>query len=313
MRSNGHLFLFLIPAILVLGNLPQNKSYAMSGTNAKPKSSFIDHEQSENEKAKKFKVKIRYKYAALYDKSGKHIQKKSLAEKAVFNRDGTMKELTRFTGLGVVDFKYVFTYDKNGNLIAAETLNSTSNLTDKRTSKYDKNGNEVERLIFDSRHPGAKKTEYIYDGNNNLIETKNFSTSDQLVSDQISTYENGLLKNLTTKNFKGQISDEMFYEYDQAGRLIKEYRKMKTGNYAQTYTYDKKGNMTEADNPGSKRLCTYNERNELIEDRLFKSDGQRQFRVRFNYLNNGLQKEEIRYDNDDKAVLYSETKYEYYK
>ena len=71
--------------------------------------------------------------------------------------------------------------------------------------------------------------------------------------------------------------------------------------------------MIESVNPQYKRYYSYNEKNQLTEDRLFQSGGTRQFRVRFTYYPNGLQKEEIRYDNDERAGLYGETRYEYYK
>ena len=155
MKFNKYAILFLILTYFAAGNPPQNKYFAQSGSKPKPKPAIMDQDQRENEKAKVLRVKVRYKYAALYDKTGKHILKKSLAEKALFNRDGTMKELTRFNGQGITEFKYVLKYDSKGNLLTAETLSPDGDVATKRISKYDRSGNEIERLVIDNRHPGT--------------------------------------------------------------------------------------------------------------------------------------------------------------
>jgi hypothetical protein len=51
----------------------------------------------------------------------------------------------------------------------------------------------------------------------------------------------------------------------------------------------------------------------VMEYKMFLLDGRRQIRMVFKYNTNGLQSEQIRYDNKEIAVLHTVYEYEYYK
>ncbi len=287
----------------------------ISQTKSKQKnnSEIIDQDQKELEKAKKLKVKVRTKFAAFYDNKGVLPAKKSLVEKIIFDKAGNKKEQIRYTGLGQIEVKYIYQYNAKGNLTSLENTDKNGSVVSKRTSKFDKKGNEIERLLFDNKHHDANKAYFTYDNDNNLVETRNYSSKNELLNDIILKYQDGFVVNAITKDGKGNVNEEIESIYNSSGKLIKENRKSQGRVYEIDYQYDAKGNLIEVTNPQYQRFYTYNINNDLAEDKLFEANGPRQFKVRFTYLPDGLQKEEIRYNNDDKPVFYGQYKYEYYK
>lgn len=304
-----------LPLILVTLFLAASKNITVQEKNSLSKKKFeiVDQDLKELDKAKLHKVKTRFKYVAFYNADGTLPPKKSLVEKVIFDNRGFRKEHIRYTGTGEVDLRYIFKFDAKGNMLKMETRNGAGIILGGRESKYDKNGNEIERKLTSKKNPGALKTVYFYDKGNNLVEVKNFSNKGEFTTGQVLKYKNGMMVNSISKTAKGETILETFLDYDAVGRLIKEERKSLEGNFVIDYKYDSKGNLIQVDNPQYKRFYYYNEKGDLIEDKMFQSDGVRQFRVAFTYGRKDLRSEEIRYTNDEKPAVYGKYEYEFYK
>jgi YD repeat-containing protein len=280
--------------------------------NERAKNEIKEQGVKEIEKAKKIKVKTRFRYAAFYNAQGKLPKKLTLTEKTFFDKNGLRKEQIRYTSLGKIDLRYTFKYDNLGRIIRMDVYNASNKLIGKKESKYDLSGNEVERILFDQERGTPSKMIFKYDKENNLIETRNFNDKGELINIFKNFWDNGKLINSQIENKDGKIIVKTHFTYDNNGKVIKE-EVTESSPYTINYKYDSNGNLIEIANPQTKRYMSYNQNNDLIEDKLYSSDGSRQYRITFNYLKNGLQNEEIRYDNSDNPVFYGKYKYEYFK
>jgi len=298
---------FILNVLLFTISAAQNLEENKAGKN-----DFVEQLSRELEKAKKFKIQTRYRYAGFYETDGVTPQEKILVEKLSFDKNGNRKQLIRYQGNGEVDQTFSFSHDAKGRLIKMETRNSYDYVVGKRESKYDKNGYEVERKLFDVRR-GDHRVVFKNDKNGNIIESKNFDKSKKLAGRYENTFENGFPKKTTVYNKDGKVRREVWFIYNQEGKLIREDIKDLQGAYSVYYSYDSNGNIKEILTPQNKRVITYNENNEIIEDLMFNPEGVRQYRVAFSYLENTLQNDEIRYDNDDKPAFQANVKYEFYK
>ncbi len=280
--------------------------------NERTKNEIKEQGVKEIEKAKKLKVKTRYRYAAFYNAQGKLPKQLTLTEKTFFDKNGLRKEQIRYTSLGKIDLRYTFYYDNLGRQIKMVVYDPSNKLVGKKESKYDFNGNEVERILLDQERGNPSKMIFKYDNENKLIETKNFNDKGELINLFKNFWENGKLNYSQIEDKNGRIIVKTYFTYDNSGKVIKE-EVTESSPYTINYKYDLNGNLIEISNPQTKRYMSYNQNNDLIEDRLFSSDGLRQYKITFNYLKNGLQNEEIRYDNSDNPVFYGKYKYEYFK
>ena len=276
------------------------------------KSDFVEQSTRELDKAKTLKIKTRLRYAGFFDTEGKVPQEKTLVEKLTFDKNGKRKELTRYIRNEVIELRYIFKHNAKGRLIKMETRNNGNYLVGKRESKYDKAGNEIERKMFDKKH-GDMRVVFAYDKENNLIESKNYDKNKKMFARYVNVFEKGLAKTTTVYGKEGTVQKEISFVYDEAGKLIREDFKELSGSYSINYKYDKNGNIAEIHNPQTKRVVDYNEAHNILEDKMFTADGARQYRVAFSYLENGLQNDEIRYDNSEKAAFQAQYKYEFYK
>ena len=151
-----------------------------------------------------------------------------------------------------------------------------------------------------------------YDKDDNLIETKNFYNN-KLSDELITTYNNSKRVGSIVKDDKGDTILTITPEYDVNGKLIKETRKNSSVNIVYTYKYDFKGNLIEMIDDQTKRYYNYDEKGNVTEHKMYLLDGRRQLRLVFKYGSNGLQNEVLRFDNNEKPVLNTSFKYEYYK
>jgi hypothetical protein len=63
----------------------------------------------------------------------------------------------------------------------------------------------------------------------------------------------------------------------------------------------------------TKRTYVSDEKGNVIEHKMFLTDGRRQIRLVFKYNQKGLMSDWIRYDNKENVVLHYAYEYEYYK
>ncbi len=303
--------IFVIVLAFFWGNIQNTRAQSLDDSKSN-KNDFVEQSTRELEKAKKFKVKTRLRYAGFFDAEGKVPQEKSLVEKLTFDKNGYRKELTRYIRDGMIDLRYIFLYDKKGRLLKMETRNAENILVGKKESKYDKRGNEIERKLYDKKR-GNMRVVFRYDNVNNLIESETFDKNKKSIGRYVNTFENGAAKTTTVYNKEGNVAREIWFIYNEAGKLIREDFKDLANSYSIKNKYDEKGNITEVEKPQTKRIVTYDDLQNIIEDRMFTADGNRQYRVVFSYLESGLQNDETRFDNSEKAAFHAQFKYEFHK
>lgn len=304
--------LFAIFGLLILFTITNYIVPQIASPTTKKKGDFISQDDREAKKIKQLKVKTRTTYASYYDKKGQLPENKTLASKEFYNKDGLLTGIMEYNGVGKLISAYKFSYDSKGNPTKAESSESGGK-SSVQISKYDSHGNEIERRLTGSaKKKRETKSLFKYDKNDNLIEAKNYS-GETFNNDQIIEYKNGKKVSTTYRDAEGKTILVITPEYDSAGKLIKEVRKDANASVVFTYKYDAKGNLSEMVDNETKRYYSSDEKGNVIEHKMYLLDGRRQLRIVFKYGDNGLQTEQIRYDNDEKPVLYTEIKYEYYK
>ena len=297
--------LFLIAAISFTGksSIAQNIN-----PSSNKKSDFISQDEKEFAKIKQLKVKTRLKYSVYYDIKGYMNDKKILMKREAFNKRGLLSEIVEYNSMGDVTSSYKFYYDAKGNPKKAQGVDDNGN-SNTQTSKYDSRGNEIERdLISIGRKRTESKSLFKYDKENNLIEVKNYSNS-KLEDQQYYEYKNGIRTKTTILNDKGDTALVSIPEYNSSGKLISE----KSTNQNIVYKYDPKGNLSEMTDAETKRTYVSDDKGNVIEHKMFLTDGRRQIRLVFKYNQKGLQSDWIRYDNNEDIVLHFAYEYEYYK
>jgi len=308
-------FLLLVISFIVFISCGNSKNESTEFQDKKIVKKERIKEQSEKElnKAKASFVKVRKKYAAIYLPDGSLPLEKTLVEELHFDENGIRTELIRYRSTGLVDMVYLFEHDSLGNLTMIETQNATGLLLNRTEFKFDSKGNEITKIIIDGKNAGELKTTTKYDDTNNPIEVNVFDLRGNLFSTQTLEYKNDILIKSITKSSQGIIVLESVFEYDENGNLIKELRMEQKHELVFIHKYDEMGRVIESISPETKRIYDYNSNGDLIEDKLFFTDGSRQFRVTFNYSKIGLMNEEIRYSNDETPAFYTKYEYEFYK
>lgn len=302
-------FILIAATMLFLGNVSFAQNLEESKRN---KNDFVEQSTRELDKAKTLRIKARLRYAGFFDAEGKVPQEKTLVEKLTFDKNGKRKELIRYIRNEMIDLRYIYKYDAKGRILKMETRNAENVVVGRRESKYNKAGNEIERKLYDKKR-GDMRVVFTYDKENNLIESKNYDKNKKLLGRYVNVFEKGSAKTTTVYGKDGTVNREITFVYDEAGKLIREDYKELSGSHSVDYSYDKNGNIVEIKTPQTKRVVNYNDAHDILEDKMFTADGARQYRVAFSYLENGLQNDEIRYDNAEKAAFHAQFKYEFYK
>lgn len=279
---------------------------------AKKKSDFVSQEEKELNKIKQLKVKTRAKYSVYYDMPNHENKKKVLLTLESFNKKGLLTKLTEQNSSGNITSSYTFTYDSKGRPLKAEGKDDTGK-SNVQTSKYDSRGNEIERhLISIGRKRYETKSLSKYDKNGNVIEIKNYENG-KLSDQQITSYVNNVRTSTVYLDPKGDTAIVSTPEYDPTGKLIKEERRDVNGIVSYKYKYDENGNLSEMIDPETRRVYTSDKKGNVIEHKMYLLDGRRQLRLVFKYNSNGLQTDQIRYDNNETVIFHVAYEYEYYK
>jgi YD repeat-containing protein len=279
---------------------------------SKQKGDFVTQDSKELEKIKKLKVKTRTKTVFGYDLAGNGPLNGRLASKEFFNNKGFITQMNEYDVYGQVETAYKFYYDTKGNPTKAE-MKQKNGVTRLQLSKYDPRGNEIERQSSQSgRHEYDIKTMMKYDKQNNQIEIDNYSLG-KLTDQKFNNFKDGKRVSSIVKDEKGNTILNMTPDYDSTGKMIKETNSNDNMNLVYQYKYDAVGNLIEVIDNETKGQYSYDDKKNVIEQKVFLLDGRRQLRLVFNYGAKGLQTEMIRYDNSEKPVVYTKFEYEYYK
>ncbi|MGK9368798.1 RHS repeat domain-containing protein [Melioribacter sp. Ez-97] len=322
MKSLMMIVFVLVPLITMslivqCGNAQENKTEEIKTVNekndAKPEESreIKDQPTKELEKAAQLKVKVRRKKAGFFLRNGKRPSKLTLIEELFFNEKGQRTKLIRYTATGGTDLVYQFAYDNKDKLISTEVYDNFGNLTMRKESEYDGSGNEINRRILTSRSVNEQNILFQYDSLKHVINEREY-IGENLNTEKKYFYEGNLLTKVMGYNAKGNLVAEIDYVYNDDGYLIKEIQKAGSSVNEVVYSYDDRGNLITVKNRQTVRQMNYDENNNLIEDKLYLSDGSRQYRVTFSYYKNGLQHEEIRYANNERPAYLAVYEYEFY-
>ncbi|MCK9281655.1 MAG: hypothetical protein M0P71_13600 [Melioribacteraceae bacterium] len=274
---------------------------------------FKNQDLDEIEKSKIKKIKKRTKYAAFITSLDNIPERKTLTEEVFFNKKGERIKLIRYKTIGTIDLLYTYDYDKKGNLIHSLTVTGDDLKMSEIFYKYNKQGKEIERKVYDKESNGLTSIQNFYDKNGNVVETKTFNSNGVLYAHEKNEYLNDVIVKKTVYDDKGGKKQESTYEYLPEGKGYIEIAVNAQGQMRIENNFDEKGNPIRIENNMSKRFMQYDPNGNLMQDELFLPDGSRQFKVRFNYLPNGLQNEQIRYTGEDKPAFYTVYEYEYYK
>ena len=121
----------------------------------------------------------------------------------------------------ILEGKYIYKYDSNGNQIEWSMYNSDGSFFSKTIYKYDSNGNEIESSRYDSDGSLLWKTISQYDSNGNEIEWSWYNSDGSLEEKNIYKYDS-----------KNRTIELIIYEYESRLGELQERPIIKT-----TYEY----------------------------------------------------------------------------
>lgn len=176
----------------------------------------------------------------------------------LFNHDGFLISEIEYENNGDIESRSTFMYDIHDRLIEEVWYNENGNIDMKWLSKFDKSGNIIESIGYDSIGALNSKYIYTYDKNGNKISECNYDSN-------------------------GDLDSKSYYKYDNEGNELEDIQYDSKGNidYKINRRFDKRGNESErvykryflGDEYFSKSLKKYDNRDNIIEDTDYKSDG----------------------------------------
>jgi hypothetical protein len=282
-------------------------------TNPEKKAKLLSQDTKEYLKAKKLKVSEITRFTSGYNEDGSLPEKKTFAEKIYFDKNGNRIEHIILKPDSLLDNRQTFSYDTKGNVVVAEVYNDNDNLIFRRESIYNEKSNEVTRVFSEAKTKGKSKAEMKYNDADQLEEVITYKPNGQINTLVKIFYENGRMILTENQNAKGATVEESILSYDSDGNIIQELITNGKDSVAFKYEYNENGFLASIKYADATRFMDYDENGNIIEDRQFLLTGEREFLVRFNYYDNGLIKEEIRYSVDDKPNFYSIFEYIFYK
>ena len=177
--------------------------------------------------------------------------------------------LFKLTKNGVQKFNTVYSYDK------LDRLQSIANGTNVSSYTYDRNGR-----LSESTTNGTTTT-YGYNRAGWVTSLATQSGSSQLQSHSYQYYPDG---NISEKQSTvGTLSEQVSYQYDDAGRLIRE----QIGNDITAFTYDNYSNRATMTNGSTANTYTYDANNRLLK--TVKTQNNIDEIINYIYDNNGNQ------------------------
>ncbi len=155
-------------------------------------------------------------------------------------------------------------YNQNNKIQNNHYQSSTNNLGELRNYEYDTNGNIIrETYDYFVRSGGSRGSiKYFWDWKNENI-LFSIDNENDFPMVELYTYEENLLTSIEGRMYEGLYSHNSIkkFEYDETGRLIKEYKELPDGKQKNikkyTYANNKLINMTSYDYQNRETIRTY--------------------------------------------------------
>ncbi len=225
---------------------------------------------------------------------------KILIDSRYFNTLGqTVLKKTLINPLGI---QTEMEFDALGRLYSLSKKDSFGNLLSSQKHFYDTLGNksaEIHDQIIDGKIIGSQKTEWVY-GPMGRLEEEIQAANSPLSKKTL--YEYNTLGKLTRKNLSGTAIQ---YTYNKDGNLHKiESSNSKKGlKISNSYSYDRKGNITSAYSLQGKSVQrTYNPFNQVSKETI--KDGEGSYTLEYSYDRKGRLKTIILPDQSRIAYTY---------
>lgn len=210
------------------------------------------------------------------------IKEKHLLENYIiyYNTKGNITEIESYISAwhtlslnGDREFRCVYNYDKNENLVEEKFFNSDGSLNGFTTYKYDHIGNRIEEIYYDKSNHVSEKTTFKYVKKGNEVEETRYDSDGGLDFRCVSKYDekgNGIEHN--GYNSDGSLSFKRQCRYDDIGNMIEEVvyedeevlvvdkfgkAEVTSLNYHYFYKYDNKGNIIECYGSNPKNPIKY--------------------------------------------------------
>ena len=168
-----------------------------------------------------------------------------------FNENGNLTETNFYDPEGNLDGKCAYAYDNNkGNKKEMTTYNPDGTADERCVYKYDVKGNMLQQIWYNPDGSVDKKYSYKYDDNGNQVAMNKYDFHDSLLCKDSYKYDNKGEK-IEWNHFNlvpptdGTLSKKVIFKYDDKGNINVENIYLADGNfenYTYKYDYARKGN-----------------------------------------------------------------------
>lgn len=221
---------------------------------------------------------------------------------------------------GEMTGKWIYDYDKNGNLTTCEVIGRSGKMQRKYVYKYDRQGNEIKKVWYSST--GAMYREYITNYQGEAPVSYVVHDGDGVIIDS-SVYEtrNNQIQSETLYSRVGDSISERKYNYTYTNNILTEkYERSATGvKVCDSYKYDSKGRLLQEklyDNKGELMFhyeYSYNTAGEKTERRSYSENGQVRRIISYEYDKHGNLINETWYDSGRMVLRVQKFTYTYDK
>lgn len=304
-------FSILLILITIITSCSSEKLKKVENPNSKEyKKIIIEQEPKELIKTKNANVKERRTFSKFTDHIVKGGGKEVLVEKINFNEDGNKSEQYRYVS-EVLHTQWLFEYDEFGNQKLIETYDAYQKSIDKTHFDYASNGILTKK--WDESKNRKFYYEYFYDDNYNLFKLNLIDNDLKLSSSSTYKYNEGRLDSII--NYKNNLITQIItFEYDSLNLLKNEFLLSKGRILNQIeYDYDNEGRIIKLTDKLAEWHYTYNKSGDILEEKHFDPRGNFQGKTTFHYSpSTNLLEQRIRYDGTNTASLIIRYEYDFY-
>jgi antitoxin component YwqK of YwqJK toxin-antitoxin module len=189
--------------------------------------------------------------------------KEFLFQQTEFDDSGKPLNETTFTSSGILEHRYIYTYDDKGRVIEEILMEQDEEVAEHRTMDY----NDKDQLVNEYLHyldGSADTRKHVYNSDGLLVLITDENSDGETEGRVEYVYENGRLVAEKTYGFSGELASQKILKRDGDGRILEEIAENGEESYRVVSEYDEKGIRVL-----SKR---YDNRNRLIERIAYTTD-----------------------------------------